>query len=403
MALDRRALPGALGEHRAAVPADVDERTQRALVVAGHDDRDAAGVGREERSGFGHLVGTAAVLPAAREDPRSLAPQQPLVDVPRERQGLGTACDRHAPMLQAYRPSPGMGSRPAARSTIRVEEMALPKLSTVCLGVAFALLGGVAAGCGVDVSAAVDPVASAATKTQSAGTARLAFVATFGSGGKTFTLTGDGAVGPGQADVSLNLASFLSRLGAPAGTDPEAREIFLEEDGDYVGYLKLGLLGPLPGGAHWLRIDFSKIGKHAGVDVSKLLGTGMTQDPAQLLSTLRATSGDVVTVGAETIDGARTTHYRANVDLAKAAKLRGVSTQGVATLLAAGAPTTVPEDVWVGRDGLVRRLRLAYSLDTNGVPAHMTMTIDLSRYGDPQNAIAPPPSADVFDASGLFK
>jgi len=275
--------------------------------------------------------------------------------------------------------------------------------STLLVALALALTGGLAAGCGVDVSGAIDPVASAATKTQSAGAARLTFVVTFDSAGKAFTLTGDGVVGPGQADLSLNLAAFLSRMGAPAGTDPEAREIFLEEDGDYVGYLRLGLLGPLPGGVHWMRIDFSKIGKKAGVDVAKLLGTGMTQDPAQILSALRATSGEVATVGRATIDGTRTIHYRVSVDLAKAAKLRGVSGDGVATLLAAGAPATVPEDVWVGRDGLVRRLRLAYSLDPNGVPMRTTMTIGLSGYGDPQNVVVAPPPEDVYDATDLFR
>ena len=59
---------------------------------------------------------------------------------------------------------------------------------------------------------------------------------------------------------------------------------------------------------------------------------------------------------------------------------------------------TAAEDVWIGKDGLVRRLRLAYSLGTPSGTAHAAMTMKLYDYGA-HVSIAAPPSSAVFDAT----
>jgi hypothetical protein len=53
-------------------------------------------------------------------------------------------------------------------------------------------------------------------------------------------------------------------------------------------------------------------------------------------------------------------------------------------------------DVWIGKDGLVRRLRLAFAL-TQG---RVGMRMDVYDYGA-ATTIAAPPSSDVFDATQL--
>jgi hypothetical protein len=259
------------------------------------------------------------------------------------------------------------------------------------------------AGCG-GASAALDPVASAATRSQQAGTADMTFSATFSSpglaGGKSFTLSGSGLVGARQAELTFDMSRILQQAGAPPGTDATFEEIFVDQGGDYVLYMRMGLLGPLLGGKHWLKIDASKVGRKLGFDFGKLAGGQTTQDPSQLLDLLRATSGEVDDLGAETIDGTPTTHYRATVDLAKAAKVDGISDQTLQQLTQAGAPTTIPEDVWIGSDGLVRRFRLSYAMTSSGVPLRMTITIGLGNYGTAASITAPP-EADVYDASEL--
>ena len=99
VALEGVAAAAAVHQHRAAVAADVDERAQLALPVAGDEDRHAAGVGREVRARVGDLVGAAAVLPGAREDQRPLAAEHLLVAVPGEREREVGGCRGHHPML----------------------------------------------------------------------------------------------------------------------------------------------------------------------------------------------------------------------------------------------------------------------------------------------------------------
>jgi hypothetical protein len=61
---------------------------------------------------------------------------------------------------------------------------------------------------------------------------------------------------------------------------------------------------------------------------------------------------------------------------------------------------TVPEDVWIGKDGLVHRIRLSFGLDQQGKQMQMSMAMDLYDYGADVFIVAPPASA-VFDATDL--
>jgi hypothetical protein len=274
------------------------------------------------------------------------------------------------------------------------------------LALALALVSSscILAACG-SVSATMDPVASAATKSRQSGSADVTFSLSFSSpglaGGQALALDGTGVVSQGQAELTFDMSKFLSRLGAPAGTDMTAKEIFIDEGGDYVFYMRMGLLDPLLGGKHWLKVDASKVGEKLGIDFSKLTGGPTTQDPAQMLALLQATSGQVDDLGAETIDGVATTHYRANVDLAKAAAVEGVSSQTLQQLTQAGMPDTIPEDVWIDSDGLVRQFHMAFDMTSSGVPLHLSLTMGLSNYGAAAQIVAPP-AADVYDASDLL-
>src|SRR6185437_3752232 len=81
-ALERLALPGALGQREAAVPADVEERPQLAVARPRHDDGSGSGARREERAGFRQLPEMPGVLPRRAEDPLLLAAENLGVPVP---------------------------------------------------------------------------------------------------------------------------------------------------------------------------------------------------------------------------------------------------------------------------------------------------------------------------------
>jgi hypothetical protein len=61
---------------------------------------------------------------------------------------------------------------------------------------------------------------------------------------------------------------------------------------------------------------------------------------------------------------------------------------------------TATEEVWVAKDGLVRRVRSSYSVPHGATPTRIAMTMDLYDYGA-HVSIAAPPSDQVFDATSF--
>ena len=278
--------------------------------------------------------------------------------------------------------------------------------AAVATALAIAATAALTAGCGGGKSSALalDPVAAAVTKTQDAGAARVRFALSLSSSrlqGRTLRVRGAGAIDGTSSEMSFKLGSMLGQMGVPPATMKQLmhsslQEVALEQDGDYVIYLRLGFLSSqLPGGKHWIKVDVSTLGKSAGLDLGKLL-SGSQLQPSDLLGLLRSEGAKVTRVGAATIDGAATTHYRVTIDVAKALQSKGL-TSPLLGGIAAQMPK-LPEDVWIGNDGLVRRLGVSYDLSQSGERAHVGMTMDLYDYGA-QVTIAAPSSGDVFDAT----
>jgi hypothetical protein len=264
---------------------------------------------------------------------------------------------------------------------------------------AVAAIAAVTAGCGGGGKSALafDPVSAAATKTQHAGAARVRFSLAFSLPqlqGKMLRMNGTGAIDGTSGEMTFSLGSLLQQAGIPAGSS--MKEIFLKENGDFVVYLNLGeLSSEIPGGKQWVRLDISKLGKSRGLDFDKLLsGSGL--QPTDLLSLLKTDGATVSKVGSDKVDGVAATHYHVVVDMAKALKARGLTSPMLAGV-AAEMPT-IPEDVWIGKDGLVHRIKLSFGLDQQGKHLQMSLAMDLYDYGT-DVTIAAPPASDVFDAT----
>jgi hypothetical protein len=260
----------------------------------------------------------------------------------------------------------------------------------IAAAVAIGAVGLVSAGCGGGTGSALslDPVAAAATKTQQAGAARVRFVVHFtGSAGKTFAVRGAGAIDGESSKLTFSTT-------APQLAGSSMQEISLEQNGDYVVYLQLGALASqVPGGKHWVKLDVSKLGKSAGLDLGKLL-SGSQLQPSDLLSMLKAEGAQVRSLGAATVDGVATTHYRVTIDTAKALQANGLASPVLAG--AAAELPKVPVDAWIGKDGLLRQIRLAATTPQGG----LNLTMSVYDYGT-NVAISAPPSSDVFDATQL--
>ena len=280
----------------------------------------------------------------------------------------------------------------------------------IAAALAVAATAAVTAGCGGGSTSSalkLDPVSAAATKTQNAGAARIRFAIGMSKAGKPFRLQGTGAIDGSSAELSFKLAQLYGVMGLPAGArdatmaqlqHATVKEIVVEQNGDYVIYMRIPFFSsPLTGGKQWLKLDVTKLGKSAGIDFGQLM-SGSQLNPADLLTMLEAEGAKVQKLGPATIDGTATTHYNVKVDLAKALQSEGAKSPLLSGM--ASKIKTASEGVWIGKDGLLRRLQLGYSVPKGATRLRLGMTMDLYDYGA-DVSIAAPPSSAVFDATQL--
>jgi hypothetical protein len=270
-----------------------------------------------------------------------------------------------------------------------------------------------------------EQLARAATTSTDATTGRFAFSMEMTMPGTTepFTFSGEGAYDTTaeRASLSLDFSSFARLLGGlfaglgganapdvPDFGDPELWRIDVVQDGTVV-YMRLPALGEqLPAGKSWVWSDAKNAGKleGGGFDFSELQDFA-GDDPRELLEFLRAASGEVVTVGTETLRGVVTTHYRATVDLGEYERLVPASEREklrstFGEMVEQADVGELPVDVWLDRFGLVRKLSMAFSGTPPGAtePAEASMTFELFDYGKAVEVEVPRPE-EVVDASVL--
>jgi hypothetical protein len=212
-----------------------------------------------------------------------------------------------------------------------------------------------------------------------------------------------------RMNMRLDMSKFASQLGSAAGVLGSPSDWVGEEVGDFgngraVIYMRLPVLTKvLPGGKPWIKMDLNALGARAGIDLSQF--TQLTNDPSRMVDWLRATSGEVTTVGTETIGGVDTTHYRAKVDLAKYADLvpeeqRETMRKAIDTLTKAAHVSTFPMHVWVGKDGLVRQVRTVLTETIQGQTVNVVTSEQFHDFGAPVD-IQLPSDNEVTDISTL--
>lgn len=255
--------------------------------------------------------------------------------------------------------------------------------------VVLAGVGVLAAGCGTKVAQAGDVAAAAAS---TAGrTARVAITTTMRMQGMSVSFTEAGA-------FDFAHSRGVLRMRGPARMATE--ELFIPPR----MYVKLpgAAHGLLPRGKSWIAIEAAPSG---GLGTS-LLGPFGGTDPRDLLSSLTAVSSSVMKRGSATIRGVQVTHFRVSVDPAKAAsrvpRWQRASFHAFARSL---GTATVPVDVWVDQQNLVRRARISLHPPKGlGGPAgaRITQTADFYDFGAPVQVSAPP-AAEVASMSQLAR
>jgi hypothetical protein len=272
----------------------------------------------------------------------------------------------------------------------------------VLLSLQLVLLALGLAACGSDVLS-VDPAASSAGKTVAAGSSRVEFKIALKAAGQPTNMSGSGLFDYRNANGALAYKMEVPGLG-PVTMDMRivGRKVYLRLPQELAG-------AALPGGKPWFGLDLDKSLDRAGLGN---LGLTPQQDPAQALEYLRAASTDVEESGRATVRGVQTTRYAGKLDFRKAldpglerlelpAAEREKARAGMKQMLDRLGSSTMPFEVFVDRDGLLRRMTMSMPMTVEGQRLSMRMSIDYFDFGVAVNVKAPP-AADVTDVSGLL-
>lgn len=297
-----------------------------------------------------------------------------------------------------------------------------PRLAVPYLVATLTLAG--AAGCGG--SDAAQPVAGepvsfeelsrSASTSAEARSGRFSFSMSMSLPGaeERFAFTGEGAFdrASDRASFSMDMSSLAKLLGGfvagiagpdardlPDFDDPSGWQVDAVQEGA-VSYVRFpALANRLPPGKSWIRTDGTT--KVQGFDLDQFA----TGDPRTLLDVLKAASAQIETVGSEELHGVETTHYRAMIDPREYANVAPgekreelfslVEQMGVQSGLA-----TIPVDVWLDSNGLVRKLLLEISATNPGSSesSDASIAFELWDYGENVEIVLPPVT-QVVDAS----
>jgi hypothetical protein len=268
-------------------------------------------------------------------------------------------------------------------------------LSLLCVAICATAL----VGCGGDTFS-LDPVASAATKTVTSESARVAFTATMdvdGVGALAFSGSGvfDGRSRSGSLNMRFRLpADARAQLG---GADPTMQMIMDGRSG-LVIYMRSPLLASVAGD-RWIKFDMAKLARRQGIDLIALLIANQA-DPSQTLDMLKA-SADARPIGYDHIRGVFTTHYQLKVDLERLAKENKNLRKMIDTVREVTGTTSYPAEAWVDDAGRVRRMKVDMSFNSPAGGAFtLSLTEDLYAFGTKVH-IRPPAASKVVDAGAL--
>lgn len=265
----------------------------------------------------------------------------------------------------------------------------------------------VAAGVAALITAGCGSASSTSKQVPTVSLSRAADVSSSAQGYKTALTLHETIPGAGRIDAIANgsfspashagTLNMTMNLPASAGIGTLQLQMVLEKTTIYVK-LPPALSSKLPGGKPWVYVNLDQAGKAAGIPgLGSLVSSSSSfSDPGQYLNFLRATSvGSVKNLGQATVNGVRTRHYSAQVDLSKlssvvpASERRSVQ-QLVTALQQKGAVTRLPVQAWIDSSNLIRRLQTTFSEPlSTGQSVSISLVETFLQYG-PQPAPSVP-------------
>ena len=259
-----------------------------------------------------------------------------------------------------------------------------PRIVLAALVVATTLLAAaptavaVARGTGSDL----DRVIKSGDELAKSGSAKFRGRSTTDRGG-----TGSNVVFDGEFDFGQRAGQYTTSASAFGVTGNEkVHGLFLD------GSVLLGLSAlrnqpgfeSVPEGKEWLKVDPDSVGTSEVVQ----------RDPSSSLDALRGATGKVTRAGSEKVRGVNTTHYRVNIDLAKAVSNAPEEQRDrVETSVIALGTRNIPADLWIDGKGRLRKLRLRLKGGTVVTPG--SVQFEFFDLGTPVSVTQPDPDTIV--------
>jgi hypothetical protein len=160
--------------------------------------------------------------------------------------------------------------------------------------------------------------------------------------------------------------------------------------------------GMLPSGKPWVRADLEELAREKyGSGFSEMQEGTQPQDLTGQLEYLRGVSDSVEELGREEIRGVPTTHYRAVIDLQKAAPKDPEAREAYEESIKGLGTDTLPMEVWLDEEGRVRRYEMTAPVAvpesgaTTAQQAKTTVVVEYYDFGVPVNVQAPPPEQTI--------
>ncbi|MGY0059460.1 hypothetical protein ACWY4P_23375 [Streptomyces sp. LZ34] len=150
------------------------------------------------------------------------------------------------------------------------------------------------------------------------------------------------------------------------------------------------------GGKHWMKYDYDTLAKQAGASGEFLKDQMQNTDPARSVQLLIAT-GQVKSVGTESVKGVKATHYTGTVKVSELAKMQSkdLSESDLTALqkqLETSGMETETIDLWIDGDNLLVKKR--EQADSNN--GKYDSTVYYSDYGT-KVTVEEPPASDTMN------
>jgi hypothetical protein len=231
-------------------------------------------------------------------------------------------------------------------------------------------------------------VRAAYRRTAEADTAKMTLTTRAATAGESVTARGNGVMDLEEGDSRMTLTA--------QGQQIEQRVldgvVYQKAPAEQRSQLRL------PPDKTWMKIDLARLnssGSGAG---------GQVSDPAESFGYARGVNDrDVTKVGTDTIDGARTTHYRVKVDVQALAEGDPAKAKALREQL---GTSSLPLDMWLDDQGRLRQqtVRLTLRPESGNAPKQSqtvtsTTTLKFSDFGTEADVEAPA-AQDTVDVTG---